>query len=154
MLGRAGKCRLVDMLQVVLVACCSLVANSVRADAGSLQFDLPTEPLSCLMSVRPERKLPEYPQGVVEGTNAVVRVKLQFKSADAAPVAVVTFNNGGPAFASTVTDHVSNYRLPCLPSGGDFIGVQEFHTTHMSAARKSSVTASCSWCCASRWTGM
>ena len=78
------------------------------------------------MSVRPERKLPEYPHGVVEGTNAVVRVKLQFKSADAAPVAVVTFNNGGPAFASTVTDHVSNYRLPCLPSGGSFIGLQEF----------------------------
>ena len=78
------------------------------------------------MSIRPEQARPGYPRGVVEDTNAVVRVKLRFSSAEAAPVAEVMFNNGGPEFAHSVAQHVSNYRLPCLPSGSEFVGVQEF----------------------------
>ncbi len=67
-----------------------------------------------------------YPVGVLAGTEAVVRVSLKFSSNDQAPAADVSFNNAGPAFAAVVLNHVVNYRLPCLPPGGNFAGVQEF----------------------------
>jgi hypothetical protein len=126
----------------LIVAAMWLVAARA-ANAGDLEIESPAAPLSCLTSVRPEIKAPAYPVGVLEGTNAVVRVKLNFTSSDQAPTAEVSFNNAGPAFAAAVRDHVRNYRLPCLVPGSSFSGVQEFqfvvknsvHRTLQSATR-------------------
>lgn len=108
-----------------MLAAMFLIA-AVAANAGDFEIESPAAPLSCLTSVRPEIKAPVYPVGVVDGTNAVVRVKLNFTSSDQAPAADVSFNNAGPAFAAAVRDHVTNYRLPCLRLGSSFSGVQEF----------------------------
>lgn len=109
-----------------LSAALMLVTAAGTASAGDFEIESPAAPLSCLTSVRPEVKTPAYPVGVLDGTNAVVRVKLKFSSSDQAPAVDVSFNNAGPAFVAAVRDHVLNYRLPCLPPGNIFAGVQEF----------------------------
>lgn len=112
------------VLRSLVAAMLMVVAGA--ATAGNFEIESPEAPLSCLTSVRPEVKTPAYPVGVLEGTEAVVRVKLTFNSSDQAPAADVSFNNAGPAFAAAVRDHVMSYRLPCLQPGKRFSGVQEF----------------------------
>ena len=95
----------------------TFVTAAVAANAGDFEIESPAAPLSCLTSVRPEIKTPAYPVGVLDCTDAVVRVTLKFSSNDQAPAVDVSFNNAGPAFATAVRDHVANYRLPCLRPG-------------------------------------
>ena len=106
-----------------MAALCGLSAVAAESD-----FRIEPDPtlLACLTSVRPDQKQPLYPEGQLPGTAAIVRVKLHFKAADAPPEVQVAFNNGTPAFASAVSEHVSNYRMPCLPAGRTLQGVQEF----------------------------
>ncbi|WP_295639430.1 hypothetical protein [uncultured Methylibium sp.] len=69
-----------------------------------------------------------YPKDAADRKEAaVVRVKLTFKSADAAPSVDVLYNSGRAAFAGVVQDHVKTYRLPCLTaSAAPVSATQEF----------------------------
>lgn len=112
--------------RAVIAGLWAVAALGANAQSGDIEFEAGADPLSCLVSVRPESKMPAYPSDVPVGTEAVVRVRLKFSSSDQAPTVDVSFNNAGPAFAATVRDHVANYRLPCLPSGSSVAGEQEF----------------------------
>ena len=110
----------------VMASLCVLAAQGANAQRGDIEVEPSAEPLSCLTSIRPESKLPVYPDGVPPGTQAVVRVRLSFSSNDQAPTVDLRFNNSAPAFAAAVQSYVTNYRLPCLRPGAEFVAEQEF----------------------------
>ena len=99
---------------------------AAHAASTDLEILRPAEPLSCLTSMAGAAGGPVYPAAVSPMVNAVVRVQLVFASAEQAPEASVSYNSGGDAFAEVVRQHVSRYRLPCLPSGQTFNAAQEF----------------------------
>ena len=103
--------------------------STAHANATDLEIIRPAEPLSCLSSVAGAAGSLAYPTAVSPMVNAVVRVQLVFASAEQAPEASVSYNNGGDAFAEVVRQHVARYRLPCLPSGQTFSAAQEFQFT-------------------------
>jgi hypothetical protein len=68
---------------------------------------------------------PLFPEGQDKVT-ATVRVAVTFDAPDRQPEIEFIYNNGGEAFAAAVRQHVTQYRLPCLPSGVAFTAGQEF----------------------------
>lgn len=119
-------CQNAPAVRVALACLLSVLLCDARAQSPDLDIEAPAQPLSCLMSIRPDRKLPDYPPAVAPGTNAIVRVRLEFSAGDRSPVVEVVFNNGPEAFADAVRSFVADYRLPCLRPGRSYKGVQEF----------------------------
>lgn len=114
------------LLRAALTGCCALWSLNAAAVDSDFNVEVDAAPLNCLTSIQPSIKGPAYPSDQLAGTSAVVRVHLGFSSKDAAPQVQIRFNNGTPAFAESVRLFVQNYRVPCLPPGRRFDGVQEF----------------------------
>ena len=70
----------------------------------------------------------EYPPGQAElKVGGIVRVRLTFESADAAPRSEVFYDTVGGVFRAVVLDRVEHYRLPCLRAGDlPAVVLQEF----------------------------
>jgi hypothetical protein len=84
--------------------------------------------LSCL---RTPSKLPRWSEDDTIGSrikrpetgNIVLRVR--FVKPDAAPEVTIIYNSSTSRMAAAALDHVSEYRLPCLPENGPAVGFEQ-----------------------------
>lgn len=93
--------------------------------ASNFEFAPNKQALACI--VKPEGP-PAYPSGMAERkVGSLVRVRMTFAAADAAPEVEVFYNSGETAFGESVKRHVRAYRLPCMPANAaPVIAAQEF----------------------------
>ncbi len=108
-----------------------LAGCAAQAQSGASLVALPeASSIECLTLAAGARP-PAYPESELAlKQEAVVRVRLVFAGADAAPKASVFYNLGPESMSNTVLEYVRNYRLPCMASGAEpVVATQEFNFT-------------------------
>lgn len=101
-----------------------------QGDQPVALVDGPQTLLSCLTPTAAALPTPVYPaERLAANKGSVVKVRIKFKDASAAPELDFFYNSGGSSeFVSAVRERVSAYRLPCLPAGAEpVVATQVFH---------------------------
>jgi hypothetical protein len=79
----------------------------------------PSPALACLTPAAEARGLPQYPKAMLGSRrHGLVKVQLNFTSADRQPDGEVLEHEGGQAFLDAVEEHVHTWRVPCLDQVG------------------------------------
>ena len=96
-----------------------LAAAALAVPAAQAQALLShSEALACLTPPPDARGVPEYdPELVRRKDGGTIKVELEFRAPDAAPVVRVLSDTYLRALLDSVRQHVRGYRVPCLPSG-------------------------------------
>lgn len=113
-------------IHAVLLGAC-LGAWFPAASAQDLSIEVAKSPLDCLKHQDPSVAV-EYPEGAIDRQQgAIVKVRLTFKEADAAPRVEIVGNTSDERFERSVRRYVRGYRVPCLPEGAAPVdALQEF----------------------------
>ena len=75
--------------------------------------------LACLTPAAEARGLPQYPKAMLGSRrHGLVKVQLNFTSADRQPDGKVLEREGDPEFVDAVEEHVRSWRVPCLDQIG------------------------------------
>lgn len=98
-----------------------LAAAALAVPAAQAQALLShSEALACLTPPPDARGVPEYdPELVRRKDGGTIKVELEFRAPDAAPVVRVLGDNHLDELAESVRRHVRRFRVPCLPRGAE-----------------------------------